>query len=289
MTLLYKNKILSYLLVFLLGLLSSFSLPPYNLFFLNFISYPLFLWTLLLYSKNKITSFNLGWFFGFGFFISNLYWITNSLTFEDTFKPLIPFALFLIPLFLGLFYGISTLIFSFLNPKKNLLSILILSTSLSFLEYLRSFLFGGFPWNLISFSFVNYLEFIQLLSIIGTYAFNSIIILIFLLPTILFFNHKKNIKLSIFFFSIVLVSSIHLWGKSNLRQYELNKNIDLDFTIKIISPKINIKRFFQNENPIELISELIDISEPNPSNKTIFFQMVKILQMAPIYFYNIYL
>ena len=168
MTLIYKNQILLYLFVFVLGLISSFSLPPYNLFYLNFFSYPAFLWVLLLKPKDKLKSFYVGWMFGFGYFISNLYWITNSLTFEDIFRPLIPFALVLIPLFLGLFYGLSTLTFSFLNPKKNFLSILILATSLSVFEYIRSFVFGGFPWNLISFSFVNYLEFIQLLSIIGT-------------------------------------------------------------------------------------------------------------------------
>ena len=188
MTLLNKNKILLYSFVFSFGLISSFSLPPYNLFYINFFSYPALLWTLLYYSKDKIVSFNIGWIFGFGYFISNLYWITNSLTFEDIFKPLIPFALILIPLFLGLFYGFSTLVFSFLNPKKNFLSILILATTMSIFEYIRSFLFGGFPWNLIAFSFVNYLEFIQILSITGTYAFNSIVILLFLFPAILFFN-----------------------------------------------------------------------------------------------------
>ena len=201
MTLLYKKKIILYLIVFSLGLISSFGLPPYNLFYINFLSYPTFLWILLFYSKDKFTSFNIGWVFGFGYFISNLYWITNSLTFEDIFKPLIPFALILIPLFLGLFYALSTLTFSFFNPKKNFLSILILTTSLSIFEYIRGFLFGGFPWNLISFSFVNYLEFIQLLSITGTYAFNSIIILLFLLPTFLFFDYKKNLKISIFIIS----------------------------------------------------------------------------------------
>jgi len=205
LTLLYKNKILLYSFVFLLGLISSFSLPPYNLFYVNFFSYPALLWVLLLYSKDKIISFNLGWTFGFGYFISNLYWITNSLTFEDIFKPLIPFALILIPSFLGLFYGISTLVFSFLNPKKNLLSILILTTSLSIIEYIRSFIFGGFPWNLIAFSFVNYVEFIQLLSLTGTYTFNSLIILLFLLPIIIFFDYEKKIKISILIFSILVV------------------------------------------------------------------------------------
>ena len=158
----------------------------------------------------------------------------------------------------------------------------MLATSLSLLEYIRSFLFGGFPWNLISFSLVNYLEFIQLLSLIGTYAFNSIIILLFLLPTVLFFNYKKNIKISIFIFSIIFISSNYFWGKSNIKQYELTEKKDLGFTIKIISPKININRYFQNENPSAFISELIDISKPNPLNKTIFILPEGIL--SGIYF-----
>ncbi len=282
MTLIYKNRILLYSFIFLLGLISSYSLPPYNLFYLNFFSYPTFLWILLKFSKYKVKSFNIGWTFGFGYFISNLYWITNSLTFEDIFKPYIPFALILIPLFLGLFYGLSTLTFSFLNPKKNFLSILTLVTSLSIFEFIRSFLFGGFPWNLISFSFVSYLEFIQLLSIIGTYAFNSIIILLFLLPTILFFNYKKNFKISIFIFFLLISLTNYLFGSLNLKNYELNKKKDLGFTIKIIAPNIDINRYFQNENPREFISELIKISEPNPNNKTLFILPEGIL--SSIYF-----
>mgnify|MGYP001223714733 CR=1 FL=1 len=49
------------------------------------------------YKNGKWISFKIGWMFGFGYFISNLYWITNSLTFEESFKPLIPFALILVP------------------------------------------------------------------------------------------------------------------------------------------------------------------------------------------------
>ncbi len=282
MTFLNKNKILLYLIPFSLGLISSFSLPPYNLFYLNFFSYPVLLWVLLFYSKNKIISFNLGWMFGFGYFISNLYWITNALTFEEIFKPLIPFALVLIPLFLGLFYGFSTLVFSFLNPQKNLLSILILATILSIFEYIRGYLFGGFPWNLIAFSFVNYLEFIQILSITGTYTFNSLVILLFLFPIVLFFNYKIKIKISIFIFSLLALSTNYFWGNSNLKEFELTKKKDLGFNIKIISPKIDINRYFQNENTSEFILELINVSKPNPSSETIFILPEGIL--SSIYF-----
>ena len=282
MTLLNKNKTLLFILVFLVGLLSSFGLPPYNLYFINFFSYPALLWILLFYSKNKIISFCIGWIFGFGYFLSNLYWITHSLTFESIFKPLIPFALILIPLFLGLFYAFPSLVFSVLKPKKNLLSILILATLISIFEYIRSFIFSGFPWNLIAYSFVNYLEFIQILSVTGTYAFNSIIILIFFLPTIILFNIKINIKVSIFIFSLLIVLSNYFWGKFTLNQFALTKKKDLGFTIKIISPKININRYFQDENPKEFISELISTSKPNPSDETIFILPEGIL--SSIYF-----
>ena len=216
MTLIYKNQILLYSFIFLLGLISSYSLPPYNLFYLNFFSYPVFLWILLKFTKYKFKSFNILWMFVFGYFISNLYWITNSLTFEEAFKPLIPFALILIPAFLALFYGLSTLTFSFLKPKKNFLSILILVTSLSLFEYIRSFAFGGFPWNLIIFSLTEFLPLIQILSLLGTYSLNLILISFLLIPSVIFLKYKKKREVFYNFFCFYINDiKLHLWSFSN--------------------------------------------------------------------------
>ena len=69
--------------------------------------------------KNSIwLNFSIGWIFGIGYFFSNIYWITYSLTFEDIFKPFIPIALVLIPSFLGLFYGFITLLTSRFKLEK---------------------------------------------------------------------------------------------------------------------------------------------------------------------------
>ena len=128
MTSLLNNKLLVYIIPFIIGLITSYSLPPYSFFFINFITFPiLFFYFISNYSKGKWVSFKIGWIFGFGYFISNLYWISNSLTFEEIFKPLIPFSLIIIPLFLGLFYGLITFFCSFFNLKKNFTSILIFS------------------------------------------------------------------------------------------------------------------------------------------------------------------
>ena len=128
MTSLIQNKILIYIIPFIIGLITSFSLPPYGFFFINFISFPLLFFFLLInQNKGKWSSFKIGWLFGFGYFISNLYWISNSLTFEEIFKPLIPFSLIIIPLFLGLFYGLITFLCFFFKLNKNFYSILIFS------------------------------------------------------------------------------------------------------------------------------------------------------------------
>ena len=148
MTSLIHNKITLYILPFLLGIISSYSLPPYNFFLINFFTFPSLLIFLISNSyRGKFSSFSIGWMFGFGYFLSNLYWITNSLTFEESFKSLIPFALILIPLFLGAFYGMVTFGCSFFKLNKKLSSILIFSVVFSLVEYFRGFIMGGFPWN----------------------------------------------------------------------------------------------------------------------------------------------
>ena len=110
-----KNKIsLNGLYLLFLGALSSLSLPPYNLFWINFFTFSLFF--IILFKKLKITQdskiyFLYGWIFGFGFFVTNLYWISISLTFDNNFKFLIPFTVILIPSLLAIFYGLITYFF----------------------------------------------------------------------------------------------------------------------------------------------------------------------------------
>ena len=134
------SKNFSFIFVpFVCGLISTFSLPPYNFFYLNFISFPfLLLFYLSLEIKKSFSSFFYGWIFGFAYFLSNIYWIANSLTVEEIFKPLIPFAITIIPLFLGIFYGISFLIFFYFKPRKKIKSIFLFALIFSFIEYLRA-------------------------------------------------------------------------------------------------------------------------------------------------------
>ena len=265
-----KSQILTFSLIFLfvLGILSSFGLPPYNFYYINFITFPsLFL---IILNNNLKFNFFAGWFFGTGYFISNLYWLTNSLTFEDIFKPLIPLVFILLPLLLGLFFALSTLIFSLFKPKKNFSSILLFAIVLSFIDFLRGNIIISFPWNMIVYSLSDNYKSIQILSVIGTYSLNLIVLTIFLLPSIFFLKTSLSKKLIITVATIIFCSLNYLYGSlaiKNFKEYTIYK---LDSKIKIVSPNISLERYFAGENPETLINEISKISEPEDSVNTIF-------------------
>ena len=148
-----------------LGLLTSISLPPLNYFIINFLTLSLFYIFLvkkLSKNKNKKIFFVYGWLFGFGYFVSNLYWISISLTFDENFKFLIPLTIILIPGFLSLFYGLVSYLFVILKPKENISSFFLFSIIFAIIEFIRGSILTGFPWNLIAYSFSNQLEILNI-------------------------------------------------------------------------------------------------------------------------------
>ena len=185
-----------FLFPFILGSLSVLSFQPFNIIFINFLIFPILFYSVIFINKkSKVTYrkkpykknlFLFGLLFGFGFYFSGLSWITNSLTFDQNFKILIPFALILIPLFLSLFMAFTILFFGpFL--QLNFPSIFFFSASLSLSDYLRAKLLTGFPWNMWAYSSVWITEFLQILNFIGLHSFNLLLVTIFTYPIIFFF------------------------------------------------------------------------------------------------------
>ena len=284
-----NNQLFFFIIPLILGIISSFSLPPYNFFILNFLTFPcLFIFIISNFHFSKWRFFLIGWIFGFGYFISSIYWITNSLTFEEIFLPLIPFAFFLLPLFLGLFYGLITFIFSFFNLGKNYRSILIFAFIFSLVEFVRGNILGGFPWNLIAYSWLEYTSFIQILSIIGIYSFNLLSITLFLLPVIIFFNRSQFSKILVLVFSIISIGANIYFGKNMINKYHKAQFIDLNTNIKVIAPKVKLNRFFQKEDPNIIINELIELSKPEKTKKTLFIFPEGILTNIYLEDLNIY-
>ncbi len=267
-----KKKIyLEFLFLIILGALTSLSLPPYNFLFINFITFTLFFIFIFQKKKgiNNNKSFFYGWFFGFGYFLTNLYWITISLTFDINFKFLIPVVLFLIPALLAIFYGIAVYFFFLINIRKPISNLFLFSLLLGITEFVRGNILTGFPWNLIAYSFSDNLEIIQITSLIGTYAFNVLCISFFISPAIFFIrNNRKEIVVSIFLLLSPLI--LHITGHLKIKKFQSLDLIKNDQIIRTIGSKISLNRFYGNSDTISVINELIELSEPDLDTKTIF-------------------
>ena len=129
----------------------------------------------------------------------------------------------------------------------NFSSILIFSLSLSIVEYLRGTILGGFPWNLITFSLVNIISSLQILSFIGTYSLNLLVITFYTLPIIILFNIKNLRKFTILLLAASVLSINVYYGFYKIEQVENKPKKIISPSIKLVSPKFNIERFFINE------------------------------------------
>ncbi|MDC3035815.1 apolipoprotein N-acyltransferase [Candidatus Pelagibacter sp.] len=267
-----KNLYIEFFYLVILGALTSLSLPPYNFLFINFFTFSaffIFIFKKKIFIKNKYTSFFYGWSFGFGYFLSNMYWITISLTYESDLKYLIPFALILIPSFLAIFYGLITLFLTLFNLKGVLSIFFLFSLFFGLIEFIRGTIFTGFPWNLIAYSFTKNLEILQSLSLIGTYSFNLICVSLFTSPAIFFLKEKQK-DIIIPFLFLLLPFILYLVGSSKIKNFQSTDLVQNDFTIRAIGSNISLDRFYRNVDTTSVINELIELSAPNPNLKILF-------------------
>ncbi len=277
-----NRTIVLYLLPFCLGLLTVFSFQPFNLSFINFFLLPI-IFLLIVYVKKRSKNiyrkkpyrknlFLIGFVFGFGFYLGGIFWISYSLTFDDNFKFLIPFAIILIPLFLGLFTGLTILIIGqFLS--YNFSSLLLFSGSFALSDYIRGKILTGFPWNLWGYSWSWLTEVLQILNLIGLFAFNLLAITVFTLPAVLFFKSNLSKKILIISLTFLFIFLIYIYGT-----FSINKNkglinyLDKDrtFYTKVISPNFQLRYNLSIEEIEKKIKKLVRYSDPNPKKTTLF-------------------
>ena len=278
----YLNNrfLILYLIPFIIGSLSVFSFEPFNITLLNFFILPIFFYLAVYINKKSKSTFRkkpyrknlfiFGSLFGFGFYLSGISWITNSLTFDENFKILIPFALFFIPLFLCLFMGFTTLLIGpFLS--YNFPSLFVFSGAIALSDFLRAKLFTGFPWNLWAYSVSWSTEILQFLNSVGLFAYNLIAITIFTLPVTLLFNITKLKKFFTITLTLILILGLYLYGS-----YEINKNktflntIEEKIRVKIVSPNFKLEYGLTIDQIEDKINKLIRYSEPSNNEKTLF-------------------
>ncbi|MDC3341703.1 apolipoprotein N-acyltransferase, partial [Candidatus Pelagibacter sp.] len=136
-------------------------------------------------------------------------------------------------------------------------------------EFIRGSILTGFPWNLIAYSFVNHLEILSITSIIGTYGFNLFCISLFTSPAIFILREtKKDIGVCVIF--LFLPFLFYLYGSYYKETFDSSDNESYEYKVRAIGSNIGLDRYYSNIDPVSVINDLINLSEPERDEKTIF-------------------
>lgn len=181
------------LVAFLAGALAVLAQAPYDFFAVCFVSFPLLVWLLDGatgeasdgWLRRLRPAFAVGWWFGFGYFLAGLWWIGSALLVEaDSFAWALPFAVIGIPFALAFFYGFATVVARLLW-SNDIGRIAALAFGFALAEWLRGFLFTGFPWNAVGYAAMPVPLLMQSVSLTGMIGMNALAVFVFALPALL--------------------------------------------------------------------------------------------------------
>jgi apolipoprotein N-acyltransferase len=170
-----------YFTAFFLGCLIALALPPLYIIPAAIAGFTAHLWQLSA-CENKKQSFWLGWWFGWGYFTSGLYWIAIALlTDVAQFGWMIPFAVFGIPAVLAFYTALVSLL-TFMSGREGYKRIILFAVLWTVIELARGYLFTGFPWNLIGYIWTFSDSMLQVTSITGIWGLSFFTVLAFAMP-----------------------------------------------------------------------------------------------------------
>ena len=171
------------------GAISALAQAPFYLWPLIFLTLPALVWLIDAAGAARrpwIAAGQIGWAFGFGYFVVGLHWIAFAFLVDiKAHLWLLPFAAVAMPSGLAFFFAIPAALSRLFWPH-DWRRVVVLAASLSLFEWLRGHVLTGFPWNLFGYVWGGSDWMIQPVSLFGIYALSLITIAAATAPAALF-------------------------------------------------------------------------------------------------------
>jgi len=184
-------------MAFLAGAASTLALAPINFWPAMFLTFPPLVLMLDGIGAARWggirAAFAIGWWFGFGYFLSGLYWIGSAFLVDaETFGWMLPFAVTLLPAGLAVFIGLGFVAARLLwTPSR--LRVLTLAATLSSAEWLRGHIFTGFPWNAFGYALTTPLPLAESVAIFGIWGLTFVAVAVFATPAVLVDGARRSL------------------------------------------------------------------------------------------------
>ncbi len=130
-------------------------------------------------AQPPLRAFLLGLTTGLVYFVGTIYWTSTVVaTFGQLPTPVALVAMLLLAAYLALYPAFTALITSLLIARAGLPALFLAPAAWVATEFLRGYLFGGFPWVPLGNSQVTVLPVAQLASVTGVYGLTALVALV---------------------------------------------------------------------------------------------------------------
>lgn len=230
-----------------LGAVAALSLPPVYLVPVLLPALVGLYWLVRTSARPRAALF-LGWMFGFGYFIAGLYWIGNAFMVHAA-----RHALFAVPAVLGLcvFLASYTALACWVHrrvvqiPAAGIGGVLIFAALWGVAEWLRSWVFTGFPWNMLGSVWAFSDAMVQPAAVVGTYGLSMITVLMFSYPATMTEQPRATGIVKWLPVLVLLVVPGLMWGAGSIRLAGAETTFQPNVLMRIVQPNIPQDRKWQ--------------------------------------------
>jgi apolipoprotein N-acyltransferase len=251
------------------GAFAVMALPPFDFFAAAFVSFVL----LVLLMEGAVAppnagplralmpSLKIGWQFGFGYFLAGLWWLGNALLVEASeFAWAIPLAVLVLPAGLALFYalaaGLARVIWT-----EGVGAAAALAFGFGAAEWLRGFLFTGFPWNPVGHLAMPAPLLMQSASLVGAEGMNALAVFFFSLPAVLFLGRHRRRGMVLF----LLLAAAH-GGYGYYRLHNAAPEKRSGMLVRLVQPSVSQSEKWDGAARGRIFANLLGLTGTKPAD-----------------------
>ena len=257
------------LLAVFAGAISVLAFAPVHAWPVLFLSFGLLVWLLDgCYARHAALGERLrcaaltGFWFGFGYFLTGLYWIAEAFLVEPWRHGwLIPFVMTALPGGMALFYAAAAAL-AMMLWRPGAARVFALAIAFGLAEYARGHILTGLPWNLLGYGLTATLPTMQAAAIFGVYALSLMAVLLFASPFAIWAPQGSGLArprdtalLTLGFCTLLALGAA--WGTARLQSADAAST---GVRLRIVQANVDQANKWRPENSAEIFNTYLDLT-----------------------------
>ncbi len=245
-------------LPFISAILYPLVFPKFNLYFM----FPFIFTALIIFSSkcsDKKNVFLYSWGAGILSNIIMLYWLHPTMLMNEVGYLSAYIGLFLFSAYLGLYWGVFGLAIFYITKLKLRYRLFLIPATWIFLEYIKTYLFTGFPWLLAGYSLWKIPELLQIASVTGIYGLSFFVVLINTITA----ESLTSKKVKPIFIALLLIVILYIYGSIAINRLDINPG----YKVSILQGNISQYKKYKSRYNEEILNVYSQLNKKTAENK----------------------